>query len=226
MSHTKEFTLYTHIGAPNGWKVAFVLNILGRTYESIYLDGNTFKSPEHVKYNPNGRIPTLIDHNNGDLVLWESGAILLYLIDTYDTEHTISVASPREKAVLTQWLFYQTTGQGPYFGQSTWFRHVHHEKIPSAIVRYQNEARRILGVLESVLSKQDYLVGGKVTIADIAFVPYNNVLQRVIDDDFDFKKEFPNTYIWHTKVTAVDGVRKGLEERLRLLAEDEKKARA
>lgn len=63
-------------------------------------------------------------------------------------------------------------------------------------MRYQNEARRVLGVLESVLSKQDYLVGGKVTIADIAFVPYNNMLERVVDDDFDFKKEFPNTYMY------------------------------
>ncbi|TCD61167.1 Glutathione S-transferase 2 [Steccherinum ochraceum] len=223
MSHGKQFTLFSHVLAPNGWKIAFVLNILQRTYEPVYLDSGTYKSPEHVIYNPNGRIPTLIDHSNGDLVLWESGAILLYLVDTYDTEHKISVACPREKAVLIQWLFFQTTGQGPYFGQSTWFRHFHPEKIPSAIARYQNEARRVLGVLESVLSQQEYLVAGKVTIADIAFVPYNNILQHVIEDDFDFKKEFPNTYTWHCKVAAVDGVRSGLEEHLRLITKEETK---
>ncbi|TCD68868.1 Glutathione S-transferase 2 [Steccherinum ochraceum] len=207
---------------PNGWKVAFVLNVLGLSYESIYLEKADIKGPEHIKHNPNGRIPTLIDHKNDDFTIWESGAILLYLIDTYDTEHKISVADSREKALLHQWLFFQTTGQGPYFGQSSWFQHFHPETLPSAIVRYQNEARRVLGVLESVLSKQEYLVGGKLTIADIAFVSYNNVIKFVIEEDFDFEGEFPKTFEWHTRVTAVDGVRKGLEERLKLITEETK----
>ena len=48
----------------------------------------------------------------------------------------------------------------------------HPEKIPSAIERYQKEILRVLGVLESVLSKQEWLVGGKLTIADLSFIPY------------------------------------------------------
>ena len=48
----------------------------------------------------------------------------------------------------------------------------HPEKIPSAIERYQKETIRVLGVLESVLSKQDWLVGGKCTIADLSFITY------------------------------------------------------
>lgn len=53
-------------------KVAFVLEELGLTYESIYLDLNAdeHKKPEFTKYNPNGRIPVLIDHENSDFVLW------------------------------------------------------------------------------------------------------------------------------------------------------------
>ena len=53
-------------------KVAVILEELGLTYESIYLDFNKGeqKAPEHVRYNPNGRIPTIIDHRNGDFVLW------------------------------------------------------------------------------------------------------------------------------------------------------------
>lgn len=53
-------------------KVAVVLEELGLTYHSIYLDFEKTeqKSPEHIKYNPNGRIPTIIDHKNNDLVLW------------------------------------------------------------------------------------------------------------------------------------------------------------
>lgn len=53
-------------------KVAIVLEELGLSYEPIYLDfqKGEHKAPEHTKYNPNGRIPTLIDHKNGDYVLW------------------------------------------------------------------------------------------------------------------------------------------------------------
>ena len=53
-------------------KVAFVLGELGLEYEFIYLDSekDEHKSPEHTKYNPNGRIPTLIDHGNDDFVIW------------------------------------------------------------------------------------------------------------------------------------------------------------
>ena len=95
-------------------KVAFVLEELGLTYESKYLDFNKEeqKGPEHVQYNPNGRIPTLIDHTNGDFVVWESNAILLYLVDRYDKEKKISVTDEKEKATLNQWLFFQASGQG------------------------------------------------------------------------------------------------------------------
>ena len=59
----------------------------------------------------------------------------------------------------------------PYFGQVSWFQFFHAEKIPSAIERYQKEILRVFGVLESVLSKQEWLVGGKLTIADLSFIP-------------------------------------------------------
>ena len=57
--------------APTCRKVAFVLEELGLTYETIYLDfqAKEHKAPEHTKYNPNGRIPTIIDHYNNNLVL-------------------------------------------------------------------------------------------------------------------------------------------------------------
>ena len=53
-----------------------------------------------------------------------------------------------------------------------WRRKDHPEKIPSARERYKNEILRVLGVLEDVLSKQEWLVAGKLTVADISFVPY------------------------------------------------------
>lgn len=145
MSHGKQFTLYSHKGGPNGWKVAFLLEELGLTYETIYFDFNSQeqKGPEHLKLNPNGRIPTLIDHQKKDFTLWESNAILEYLVYTYDKEHKFCVQEPEEKYKLLQWLFFQASGQGPYFGQAVWFLKYHSEKIPSAIERYTEETKRV-----------------------------------------------------------------------------------
>ena len=91
-----------------------MLEELGLTYEPVYLD---FSAGEHKKapftdLNPNGRIPALVDHHNGDFTLWESDAIILYLVDKYDTEKRVSVADEKERYHLIQWLFFQASGQG------------------------------------------------------------------------------------------------------------------
>ncbi|EJF62091.1 glutathione S-transferase C-terminal-like protein [Dichomitus squalens LYAD-421 SS1] len=213
MSHGKQFTLYTHTGGPNGWKVVNVLEELGLTYEPIYLDfgKNEQKAPEYTKYNPNGRIPTLIDHKNGDFVLWESDAILLYLTDKYDTEKRLTVTDEKEKYSLFKWLFFQSSGQGPYFGQAAWFLRYHPEQVPSAIERYRKETLRVMSVLESVLSKQEWLVGGKPTIADFSFITWNNVaLSFTLKDYADVQKEYPAFHAWHQKLVSRDSVKKAL----------------
>ncbi|KAH9919705.1 glutathione S-transferase C-terminal-like protein [Fomitopsis serialis] len=216
MSHGKQFTLFTQTSGPNGWKVAYVLAELGLDYESKYLDFSKLeqKGPEHVKYNPNGRTPTLIDHGNNDFVVWESNAIMVYLVEKYDTEHKISVSDADEKAQQLQWLFFQASGQGPYYGQAAWFKLWHPEKLPSAVERYQQEVIRVLGVLEGVLSKQDWLVGGKCTIADMSFVPWHSALSMYMGDraDFNLERDFPAVNRWHNAVVT----RKVIAEQIQL----------
>ncbi len=80
------------------------------------------------------------------------------------------MTTEEDKFVLLQWLFFQASGQGPYYGQAAWFTFFHPEKIPSAQERYKKETLRVLGVLEGVLSKQEWLVGGKPTIGDLSFI--------------------------------------------------------
>ena len=97
---------------------------------------------------------------------------MLYLVDKYDPEHKISAVAEADKYHQLQWLFFQSSGQGPYFGQAAWFSWYHPEKIPSAVDRYKNEIRRVLGVLDGVLAKQEWLVADKLTVADLSFIPY------------------------------------------------------
>ncbi|KAI5474391.1 glycosylphosphatidylinositol transamidase [Pseudohyphozyma bogoriensis] len=197
------FTLYSHAGGPNGWKVAFVLRALGLTYETKFLDfaGGENKGEAYTKINPNGRIPALIDHENDDFTVWESGACLLYLVDHYDKEKKFTVTDPKEKAILDQWLFFQASGQGPYFGQAYHFSKSAPEKIPYAITRYENEVDRVLKVLDSVLSKTEWLVGGKVTIADISFVQWNIYAFAILLPEGKVpEKDYPHAWAWHQKL--------------------------
>ncbi|KAL1942639.1 hypothetical protein VTO73DRAFT_4879 [Trametes versicolor] len=216
MSSRKQFTLHGDVTGPNPLKVAVVLEELGLEYDIVNINVRTgeHKNPEYLKLNPNGRVPTLVDHSNGDFTIWESDAILLYLVENYDKEHKLSVADVHEKFKLIQWLFFQASGQGPYFGQAVWFMRYHHERLPSAIERYQKEILRVLGVLETVLSKQEWLVGGKLTVADISFITWNQMaigwgLEGV--EGGDVQKEFPNVYKWHQKLVSRPIVRKFLD---------------
>lgn len=217
MSHGKQFTLYSHTGGPNGWKVAIVLEELGLTYETVYLDfgKKEQKAPEYLKVNPNGRIPAIIDHHNNDFTVWESLAILEYLVEKYDKGHKIS-STGQDKYVELQWLAFQVSGQGPYFGQSAWFKNFHAEKLPSAIERYDNEIKRVFGVLDGVLSKQKYLVGDKLTIADLSFIPWNNGVVSWLIPDIDIDKNYPNLARWHKELNERETVKKVFELRASL----------
>ncbi|KAI0761930.1 glutathione S-transferase C-terminal-like protein [Trametes elegans] len=213
MSQDPHFTLYHTIFGPNGWKVDMVFEELGLSRRTVYLDltKDEQHSPEHLKYNPNGRIPTLIDHRNGDFAVWESDAILAYLVEKYDVEHKISFGDLERKAQILQWLFFQASGQGPYFGQAAHFLFYHPERIPSAVERYQKEILRVFGVLESVLSKQEWLVGGKCTVADLSFIVWNTSATTLLLKDypgFDLEKDFPAVYRWHTALLNRESVKK------------------
>ncbi|KAI0746935.1 glutathione S-transferase C-terminal-like protein [Daedaleopsis nitida] len=226
MSHGKQFTLYGHSGAPNPIKVSFVLEELGLTHEYVTIDihKGENRSDSYTAVCPNGRVPALIDHQNGDFVIWESDAILYYLVERYDKEHKLSVTDANEKAHLLQWLFFQASGQGPYFGQAVWFMKYHPDRLPSAVERYHKEIQRVLGVLENVLSKQEWLVGGKATIADISFIryatlhlPWNQIAIDIIlkdSPDVDIPKQFPNVYKWHTKLCSRPAIAKVLQEQV------------
>ncbi|KAH9933648.1 glutathione S-transferase C-terminal-like protein [Epithele typhae] len=218
MSHGKQFTLYTLPGGPNGLHVAVVLEELGLSYHTILLDWakKEQKDPDHTRFNPNGRIPTLIDHQNGDYAIWESNAIILYLLEQHDPAHKLSVTDAKEKSDFTKWLFFQASGQGPYFGQLRHFQAAHPVQVPTARERYQREVLRVWGVLDGVLAAAPggWLVGGRVTAADITFFHWNEnmfenrCLDGFPDGEVNVAKQFPAVYAWHERMKALDSVKK------------------
>ncbi|KAL3491653.1 glutathione S-transferase [Aspergillus germanicus] len=173
-----NITLYTE-GTPNGLKISIALEELGLSYNTreMALQKNEQKEPWFLEINPNGRIPAItdIDKNGQEIKVWESGAILQYLVARYDTEHRISYpVGSKEAWEVTSWLMWQMGGVGPMQGQANHFARFADQKYPYALNRYVHESRRLYRVLDTQLAKNPhgYIVGDRVTIADIAIWPW------------------------------------------------------
>lgn len=151
---------------PNGWKASVALEELELPYELhlISLGRGEQKRDWFLELNPNGKIPVIVDRDAGDRVVFESGAILLYL-----AEKAQKLLPPSEDGRwrAIQWLMFQMGGVGPMMGQANVFLRYAPEKIPYAIERYQRECRRSFEVLNRRLSEVEYLAG-EYSIADIA----------------------------------------------------------
>lgn len=119
------------------------------------------KSEAFLKLNPNGRTPVIVDPNNDNFTLWESGAIIEYLVETYDALGTLTLEDGKSRWLLRQYLHFQMSGQGPYYGQAVWF-YKQTEDIPTAKNRYIEQIVRVFGVLDGILKDREYLVGGKM----------------------------------------------------------------
>ena len=157
--------LYTS-PTPNGWKISIMLEELGLPYtvHPIRLDEQEQKSEDYLAINPNGRIPTIVDRDNDDFPVFESGAIMIYLAEKTGE---LMPADDKGRSLVIQWLMFQMAGVGPMMGQANVFYRYAPEKIPYAIERYQRESLRLLGILDHRLADNEYLAGD-YSIADIA----------------------------------------------------------
>jgi glutathione S-transferase len=161
--------LYT-APTPNGHKVSICLEELGLPYEVhvVNILAGEQKKPEYTKLNPNGRIPTIVDREEDNFAVFESGAILIYLAEK--TGRLLPTDRKGRSRVL-QWLMFQMAGVGPMMGQANVFFRYFPEKIQPAIDRYQNECRRLFEVLDGRRSQSEWLADD-YSIADVATWPW------------------------------------------------------
>ena len=152
---------------PNGWKASVALEEMGLPYTVRALSLGKLEQKEEwfLRINPNGRVPAIIDHDNGEFAVFESGAILIYLAEKTGK---LLPTEPKARSRVIQWLMFQMGGVGPMMGQANVFFRYAPEKIPYAIERYQREARRLFEVLERQLKDNLYIAGSEYSIADIA----------------------------------------------------------
>ena len=194
---------------PNGHKVHIMLEECGLPYRAHAVDigaGDQFK-PEFLAISPNNKIPASVDPDGPDgqpISLFESGAILLYLAGKTGR---FLPADTRGRYEVLEWLMFQMGGVGPMLGQAHHFRIYAPEKVPYAIERYTNEARRLYGVMNRRLAKSPYIGGADYSIADIAIFPW---LRSWQNQGIDWN-DFPHLRRWFDEVAARPAVVRGVE---------------
>ncbi|MCF4166251.1 glutathione S-transferase N-terminal domain-containing protein [Zavarzinia compransoris] len=157
--------LYT-APTPNGWKASVTLEELSLPYEvhPINIMTGEQKTPDYLAINPNGRIPAIVDRDEGDFAVFESGALMIYLAEKTGR---LMPTDAKGRSTVIQWLMFQMAGVGPMMGQANVFYRYMPEKIQVAIDRYQQESKRLLTVLDTRLADREFLAGD-YSIADIA----------------------------------------------------------
>ena len=151
---------------PNGWTVTIALEELELPYKlhTVNLSAGEQQSNEFLTLNLNGRIPVIVDREKDDFIVFESGAILLYLAEKTGK---LMPKDVKGRSLVMQWLMFQMGGIGPMQGQAVVFERYFPEDVPQARARYKNETRRLYEVLDSRLGQVEFLAG-EYSIADIA----------------------------------------------------------
>ena len=198
---------------PNGHKVHIMLEEcgykLGRDWlaHPVHIGQGEQFTPEFLTISPNNKIPALVDPVGPDgkpISVFESGAILLYL--AAKTGQYLP-KSDRAKFEVLQWLMFQMGGVGPMLGQNHHFRIYAPEKIPYAIDRYTNEAKRLYGVMDKQLALGKYNAGNSYSIADMAIYPW---LRNWKNQGIDWA-DFPRLKEWFDLISDRPAVKRGCE---------------
>ena len=165
-------------GSPNPTKVALFLEEAGLPYEPIAIDGRKGEqfTPAYLAINPNGKVPAIKD---GDTVVFDSNAILLYLAEKTGK----FLPGPASRGELLSWLMFAATGVGPYSGQAVHFRNFAPEQIPYARQRYDFEARRHFDILNDRLASHRYMVGDTYTIVDMDVWGWARAMPLVLGEE-------------------------------------------
>ena len=198
-------TAYT-ANTPNGVKLTIALAELGLERGSDYslkildLSAREQKEPEFLAVNPNGRIPAIVDHTpDGDIRVFESGAVLLYLAEKFDG---LLPADPAARIEAISWTYFQTGGIGPNMGQAGYAK----RQSDDSFERFNKESHRLVSVMDRTLAKADFLAGD-YSIADIMNFGWLDRAPNYFGFDLT---PYPNVRDWLTRINDRPAVQAGL----------------
>jgi GSH-dependent disulfide-bond oxidoreductase len=201
------------MSSPNVTKITIALEEIGQPYEFHTVDiwkGQQF-ADDFARLNPNRRVPIIVDPEGPDgkeIVIFESGAILLYLAEKFGL---LLPSEPRARLVALQWMMVQMTGVGPMFGQFVHFSTYAPEGNEYALDRYKSEVVRLYKLLEDRLSESEHVGGDAYSLADVATIPWVlnplTATERVFGD---VSATHPNLLRWVATVQGRPAVQRAL----------------
>lgn len=192
--------LYQMHNSGNCYKIRLLAHLLGQPLELLDFDilkGET-RTENFLAKNPNGRVPTL-ELDDGTF-LAESNAMLVYLAE--GTPYWPADRLARAQAL--QWMFFEQYSHEPYIAVARFWKSISPVFPPEMQARYPEWEQRgnaALGVMEQLLAENDFFVGNRFSIADIALFAYTHVSH---EGGFDLTR-YPNISSWIKRVEAVPG---------------------
>ena len=187
---------------PNGKKISIMLEEIGFKYKVTkinLLEGEQFKL-DFRKISPFSKIPVIIDNNNNNEAIFESGAILIYLGERSKKFYDID-----DRLKINQWLMAQMGYVGPIIGQHHQFHHYNPGKSKFGEERYFKITKSIYKDLDERLGQSKYLAGENYSIADIATWPW---IARHEWHDIGLKN-YKNLTRWYLEITNREAVING-----------------
>lgn len=188
--------LYDHELSGNCHKVRLMLSLLGLEYKIMPVDlmSGQQKSPEFYELNPLGQVPVLTD---GDLVLRDSQAILVYLARRYGNEDWLPVQAEPMSKVL-QWL---STAANDIQNSLSTARLYYLFNLEVDLDLVQQRAHGVLQVIDELLAQQSWLELDHPTIADIACYPYVGLAP----DGRISLEPYPHVIAWIDRIKKLPG---------------------
>ena len=193
-------TLYDYMDSGNGYKVRLVLARLGLPYKLVECDilkGET-RTPEFLKRNPNGRIPTLQIEDGSHI--FESGAIVWYLAEGTP----LAPKDRKARAQTLQWMFFEQYSHEPYIAVARFWKHYLPRLTPAQEAELPDRMKRgytALDVMEKHLATRQFFVDERYGLADIALYAYTHVAH---EGEFDLLK-YSSINAWLNRVAAQPG---------------------
>ena len=190
--------LFDDLDSGNGYKVRLLLAQLGQKYDwtNVDIDKGLTRTPEFLKRNPNGRIPTLVDREAGDFAVFESNAIMWYLAEG----SRFVPATQLGRAQVLQWMFFEQYSHEPYVATPRYIvkhlpeGHARRAELPERLAK----GRAALAVMNAHLTARPFFVAERYTIADIALYAYTHLAHQC---DYDLT-QFPAVRCWLDRIAA------------------------
>jgi GST-like protein len=197
--------LYTGT-TPNGHKASIALEELGLDYDVtwIHLDKDEQKTEQFLAMNPNHKIPVLEDDGQ---IIWESGAILLHLGEKYDPQGRILPKDAKARMEAIQYAFFQTGGIGPNLGRFGAALRKEGEKNAEMIQIFGDEVKRLIGVIDRILSDDREYLAGPYSIGDIMHFPWLQIMKNLGSPEILERERVSN---WLARIAARPAVAKGM----------------